>query len=185
MANQRLIDFYRGDGVDDAGRTIAEVLAFDHRRLEGVHDFIQWLFPTATQSQFNANAPLLDEETAAVFRSDILIRERMQEALGVMLEFYGLQLHVSDEAVLVRRGANYRARRRNWLNTMPGMTNHNMLRITRILESLTQVGMADYAVALYGCLADIAREEPERISPRTQKFWQQAVQAADDGDTAF
>ncbi len=185
MANQRLIDFYRGEGNDAAGRTIAQVLAFDHRRLEGVHDFIQWLFPTAAASQFNANAPLLDDETAAVFRSDELIRERMQEALGVMLEFYGLHLHVGVDAVVVRRGANYAARRGNWQNVAPGMVNHNMLRITRILESLTQVGMAEYAVALYGCLADIAREEPERIPARTQKFWQQAVQAADAGETAF
>jgi hypothetical protein len=185
MANRQLIDFYHGVGTDAAGRSIAQVLGFDFRQLEGVHDYIQWLFPTATASAFNPDAPLLDDETAAVFRTDILIRERMQEALGVMLQFYGLELHVGTDVVVVRRGANYSARRGNWQNALPGMVNHNMLRITRILESLTLVGMEDYAVALYGCLADIARKEPGRIPPRTQAFWQKAVQVAGDGETAF
>lgn len=174
--NQQLIDFYRGNGKDAAGRTIAQVLRFDHAGLESVHDYIQWLFPTATASKFNPNAPLLDDETIAVFRTEEIFRERLQEALGIMLEFYGLQLYVSDDVVTVRKGANYAERKANWQDAPAGYVNHNLLRFTRILECLTLVGMENYAVALYGCLAAIQREEPEKIPARTAAFWQQAVQ---------
>jgi hypothetical protein len=179
--NQALIDFYRGTGKDAAGRTIAKVLCFDHRQLEGVHDYIQWLFPTAKGSAYNANAPLLDEETIAVFRSDETIRERLRQALGVMLEFYGLQLAVHDgDVITVRKGASYAARRGNWQDGPPLWLNHNLLRLTRILECLTLVGMENYAVALYGCLAAIQQEEPIRIPAKTLAFWQKAVQPAEE-----
>jgi hypothetical protein len=174
MTNQKLIDFYRGIGSDAAGRTIAQVLQFDHRRLEGVHDYIQWLFPTAKASQFNPNAPLLDDETIAVFREDILIQERLQQSLAVMLEFYGLHMRVGEDCITIRKGPNYAARKGNWQNAPAGQLNHNLLRLTRILECLTAVGMENYAVALYGCLASIAQEEPEKIPVRTVSFWQQA-----------
>ena len=41
----QLTDFYRGTGTDVEGRTLAEIWAYSDAELEGVHDFIQWLFP--------------------------------------------------------------------------------------------------------------------------------------------
>lgn len=176
MPNQQLIDFYRGNGKDAAGRTLAQILAFDHRKLEDVHDYIQWIFPTAKASAYNMSAPLLDEETAAVFASDDTIRERMLEALRVMLDFYGLRLDMREGVAVVHKAASYAARKDNWQDPFMGSINHNLLRLTRIMESLTLCGLNDYAVALYGCLAAIQQEEPRKIPARTASFWQAAVQ---------
>ncbi len=44
----QLTDFYRGTGTDAEGRTLAEIWAYSDAELEGVHDFIQSLFPCAS-----------------------------------------------------------------------------------------------------------------------------------------
>src|SRR5687767_9226697 len=40
----RLTEFYRGAGTDNWGRSLAEIWAFSDDELEGIHDFIQWMF---------------------------------------------------------------------------------------------------------------------------------------------
>src|SRR5262249_8053295 len=90
--NQELISFYRGDGQDCAGRTIDEILSWDHAKLESVHDYIQWLFPSATPSQFNSQAPLLDEATVEAMRADAEVQANLRKSLALMLDFYGLEL---------------------------------------------------------------------------------------------
>src|SRR5438874_20180 len=57
MANEKLLRFYSGEGTDDRDRTIADIWCYSHNELEGVHDYIQWLFPLAERSAFNPAAP--------------------------------------------------------------------------------------------------------------------------------
>ena len=45
-----IVTFYRGEGRDAAGRSISDIWGWDDRRLEAVHDYIQWLFPTSHRS---------------------------------------------------------------------------------------------------------------------------------------
>ena len=85
-----LLAFYRGAGPDAAGRTIDEIWAFDHRQLEMVHDFIQWLFPLPEPSRFNPDAPLLTAADMAAFRAAPALRARALRSLDLMLAFYGL-----------------------------------------------------------------------------------------------
>ena len=65
-----LLDFYAGRGTDSEGRTLQEIRRWDFQRLEAVHDYIQWLFPLRVRSQFNPDAPLLDDETVRRFLTD-------------------------------------------------------------------------------------------------------------------
>ncbi|MBM4067650.1 MAG: hypothetical protein FJ271_01710 [Planctomycetes bacterium] len=88
----RLLDFYRGDGTDSVGRSLEQILSWDDDEFESVHDFIQWLFPLPEPSQFNPDAPLLDEGEIAVFRSDPLIRSNLLRSFERMLSFLGLGL---------------------------------------------------------------------------------------------
>ena len=122
MANDQLIRFYTGTGTDDRGRTIADVWRFSTDELEDVHDYIQWLFPLAERSAFNPAAPLVDAETARRFQSDAVLRKNLERSLELMLEFYDLA-EPSDRL----------ERRRPWLTPH----NHNFLRLTRMLKSLS------------------------------------------------
>lgn len=66
----RLLDFYRGRGVDHKGRTIDDVWALTHFCLEHTHDYIQWLFPVPEPGRFNGFALLLGDQERAAFAND-------------------------------------------------------------------------------------------------------------------
>jgi hypothetical protein len=63
-----LLDFYRGHGTDAEGRFLKDIWTWENHDLEGVHDFIQWLFPLPEPSQFNPDAPLLTEKDVEAFK---------------------------------------------------------------------------------------------------------------------
>lgn len=163
-----LIRFFRDQAMDDRGRRLDEILAWDDDRLEAVHDFIQWLFPLPERSGANPSAPLLDRETVEAFRATPEMQDRLRHAFGRMLRFYGLRWN----GVAVEREENFRERAQNWL--WPG--NHNHLRLTRILRSTLLLGLDKESKALFDALNAIYRDFPDRISSRTHAFWSDASQ---------
>jgi hypothetical protein len=170
MDNQsRLIGFYRGEQTDAAGRSIAEVWAWDHRRLEMIHDYIQWLFPLPEASRFNAAAPLLTAADTQIFRVDPALQARVRKSLDVMLDFFGL----SRTGAHILRAPGFADA--HWLEPL----NHNHLRLTRVLLFLRHAGLEAEAQGLSACLEDIAAHEGrDVISPRTLTFWRAAMTAA-------
>jgi hypothetical protein len=172
--NSRILDFYFGVGADDRGRYLKEILTWPDASLEVVHDFIQWMFPLAERSGFNIHAPVLTQSEINGFRSNPELRQNLKASLVRILGFYGLILSGSHP-LKVKRALHFEEASVNWIS--PG--NHNHLRITRILKSLMTLGLENEALAFYGCLEDIYREERARpipgISEVTLSFWQQAV----------
>lgn len=162
-----LVAFYVGEATDDQDRLLAEIWNFSHTELEDVHDYIQWLFPLAERSAFNATAPVLDDPTIARFQRDPSIREHVERSLAVMLDFYGLAA-AGDQIV---RGPNFPARAKHWLAS----PNHNFLRLTRILKSLSLLGFPDRARQLLTCLEELYETHERVIGERTLGFWQRAV----------
>ena len=57
MPETPILRFYGSGGTDHAGRTLEEILAWDDRHLEEVHDYIQWLFPLEEPSRANPCTP--------------------------------------------------------------------------------------------------------------------------------
>lgn len=164
-----LLTFYRGHGVDAAGRAIEDIWAWDQRRLEMTHDYIQWLFPLPEPSRFNPTAPLLSVTDITAFREDADLRARVGRSLDLMLAFYGLARR--NGAVV--RCASF-ADAAGWVEPL----NHNHLRLTRIMLFLRQVGLGAQADALLACLEDIAGHEgAATISARTLAFWRASKSA--------
>ena len=164
MPNQELIAFYSGTGTDNRGRRLDEIWSFSHEELEAVHDYIQWLFPLRERSAFNPGAPLLDDETIAQFREDAALRGNLERSLRVMLDFYGLAIAGHE----ILRVPTFGARSRVWLTPH----NHNFLRLTRIIKSLSLLGLHDRATRLLACLEGIPN-----ISEETRRYWRQAAAA--------
>jgi hypothetical protein len=164
----RLVAFYRGDGTDSEGRSLKEIVAWDDDDLEAVHDFIQWLFPLPEPSQFNPDAPLLTEADIAAFKGDPVIQANLRKSFERILGFLGFSWVEGGKVV---EGDNFPAR----IADLWAMPNHNWLRITRILRSLTLLGMQPQAQALYERLSALFTSRRFPIPANTFDYWTEAV----------
>jgi hypothetical protein len=89
-----------------------------------------------------------------------------------MLKFYGLQCNehgLSD--IEITKSDEYQERKSNWVE----QKNHNYLRITRVLTSLSILGLENYAQAFFKCLSQIYPEESKNIGSETYAYWKSAV----------
>jgi hypothetical protein len=171
LFSDMLIAFYLGEFPDIEGRMIETIWAWDYRRLEYTHNYIQWLFPMKQRSHFNSRAPILDDETIELFKNHPQLKAHLLQSFKVMLKFYGLQCsQEGDSKVEITKSEEYLERKQNWLN----QGNHNYLRITRILTSLSLLGLGNYAQAFFKCLDQIYQEERPQIGRETYEFWKNA-----------
>ena len=169
----RLLDFYRQDAPDSEGRWLRDLWGWDDEALESVHDFIQWLFPLPEPSQFNPDAPLLTATDISAFRADDSLRANLRRSFERILSFLGLA-EQPDGAIA--EGPNFAARAADVWNT----PNHNWLRITRILRSLTLLGLEPQAQALYACLSGFYQSRKSPIPDNTFRYWSAAVRSGKD-----
>lgn len=172
MADSALIAFYRGSGRDHQGRTLSDIHRFDFHQLEFHHDYIQWLFPLPESSGPNPFAPLLSEQDIAAFGANESLRGSLLHSFKLMLQFYGLDLYDREGRVEVVRSAGFDKSRKYWLTK----GNHNFLRISRIVRSLTLLGCHRYAAAFLECLERIYAEHHETVGSTTIGYWRRAAE---------
>lgn len=163
FAAQDLTTFYYGLSRNASGVTLDEILAWDDRRLEAQHDFIQWLFPLRTRSQFNPTAPVLDEPTRVIMAQDPLIQQNILRSFDRMLQFYGFERRPDGS---IAPAPNHASRRAEWATP----SNHNYLRITRILTNLNLMNYTVEARQFFAALDPI----PE-IDAGTKRIWRNAA----------
>jgi len=93
-----------------------------------------------------------------------------------MLAFYGLEAVGSETGTLIRRSPDWTTRSANWLRS----GNHNHLRLTRIVKSLTLLGLYGEARALSSILLGLAVNPGLRVFSRTTiRIWRDASLEAD------
>ena len=163
-----ILGFYEGSSPDDRGRYLSEIQGWPDAKLESVHDFIQWLFPLPEPSQFNPDAPLLSSEDIAAFRAEASLRANLRRSFERILSFLGLTERADAS---IGEGASFAARAADVWTT----PNHNWLRITRILRSLTLLGLETEAHALYACLNGLYQSRRFPIPDNTFRYWSAAV----------
>ena len=166
-----LVSFYRDGDKDHAGRDLFDILSFSNDELEGVHDYIQWLFPLPERSQFQPHVPVLTAGDIETFRTSGVIQNNMRLAFSRMLTFYGFQ----DDGQRIEKAKNFPERSENWLN--PG--DHNFLRLTRILRSLSLSGLEPEARRLFDALEDVAADPAYKdVIGNSYSFWRQQIYPA-------
>ncbi len=166
-----IVAFYSGQGTDSEGRSLHDIRGWGFDRLESVHDYIQWLFPLRVRSQFNPDAPLLDEETIRRFQEDARLLAELKASFEQMLAFYGFVLSEKNGQPVVSTGPDWDARQRQWLH----FGDHNLLRITRILTCLGTLGLPEHARAFLAALETVCAAEPGVVGDRTLNFWRTAI----------
>jgi hypothetical protein len=154
MAN--LISFYLNSGRDSERRTLEEIWQMSDEELMDTHDVVQWLFPLTEPSMFKPDSPVLTEKQIAAFRDDARLQENLRKSFGRFMQVFGL---VYDEGE-VRQTRKVEI----WMSL-----NHNWLRFTRILKSLTTLGLRDEAMAFFQFLERKLGNVP------SMDYWRKAV----------
>lgn len=163
-----ILEFYQGQPNDKEVK-LEDIWEWDDSTLESRHDFIQWLFPIDSKSQFNASSPPTNLATREEFQKDSRLQKKMCTSFKTMLKFYGFELNRSGNVV---KASNFANRAKNWLNR----GNHNHLRISRILRSLSLHGMKTEAREFLDALNVVYQESLDKIGDQTYQYWQSAIQ---------
>lgn len=143
--------FLAGEGRDGAGRRLAEVLAFDDARIEGVHDFVQWCFPLPEASRAVPGAPVLTPAEARAIRTDGAALAGLRAARDRMVRFYG--------------------ETSGWLRPH----DHNHLRITRILHALRTLLGSDEATAFHAFVLGRNAQAGGPVAAESLRYWANAL----------
>jgi hypothetical protein len=152
----KLISFYLNEGPDSEGRTLAEIWAMSDDELMHTHDVVQWLFPLTEPSKFNPSAPVLSENQIAAFNSDPRLRDNLLKSFCRFMRVFGLDY--ADGCL------QQVAHQEIWMHL-----NHNWLRFTRILKSLTILGLKDEAMEFFRFL------QRKVGNVQSMNYWRKAV----------
>lgn len=155
MTTSPIIEFYAGTGTATNNRTLATIQGWDHRELDVVHDFVQWMFPLTERSEVIINAPVLTHEDIGIFNTDKALQGNLLKSFRVMLDFYGFELGES-----ITLAPNFEERSNVWIS----QNNHNYYRISRILQSLMLLGLGHYAERFYVALSKVHAEHPDKMN---------------------
>lgn len=162
------IAFLKGEGPDAKGRMLADYLAFSTERWEECHDHMQWAFPTNTRSAFNPNAPVIPDDFE--FDGDPEVRAALRSL--VMHYFNSLGIRTVEDPIF---GYSFKFPDSWGEEVVPywaSSFDHNMLRITRVIESLGIFGMKDLQEAVFHLFAiRFASMFYETITAKTVAFW--------------
>ncbi|XP_076830467.1 opioid growth factor receptor-like protein 1 isoform X2 [Brachyhypopomus gauderio] len=120
----------------------------DYDKLEHNHTYIQWLFPLREQG-LNFYAHELTQDEIKEFLNMREAKRRFLLAYTIMLDFFGIKL--LDKNGNVARAENWQERFQH-LNE----SQHNYLRITRILKSLGELGFEAFKPPLVRLLLEEA-----------------------------
>lgn len=147
--NSGLNEFYH----PQSGLTFDETMCMPHDQFEARHDVIQWIFPTMTQSKAQPTSPYIRH-------SD-------------MIDTNGINLGDIKESV--RRAKNYYA---SFLSDNTDLWlvpyNHNHLRITRAIESISLFCSRREADVFLRYVTHLCSQNAFPISFTSYEYWQNA-----------
>lgn len=146
-----LCRFYAGVTPDHRDRFFDDILEFSDEDFEGVHDYIQWLFPVPEPSMFNPWAPLLSEADIQVFKTDAEMRAQAYRAFRRWLQFLSNNPH--------------------WC--VP--RDHNHLRITRVIRFLTLTDQGSEAQQLFQTAVEMMGKHSPSFPEQTRFYWEEAL----------
>jgi len=165
-----IVKFYRG-GKNGNGYSLEDMWAFNYNEMEHIHDYIQWMFPMVEPDYWNRDTPKLTDEDIKAFKRSKAIMGRVAESFYVILEFWGLRVEVKSGIIVVTRRESYQDMSKQWQTG----TNHNFLRVTRVLHCLNDLGLRKMALAFYKALTEAAKENPERFNETSISCWENAM----------
>lgn len=175
---QQTLDFLRGYVSDDADRYLYDMHNYTKEQWEDIHSFIQWMFPLPCVSKFHLYAPILTRYDVEIGREDKTIIKNLIKSTKFFLRFLGFKL--TRKGLFNRKWRIERIKDGYWngwkdFDKRWNKTNHNYLRITRMLQCLVLFGLDDLAVEIWRELIFIKATCPSCISDETMAYWRNAL----------
>jgi hypothetical protein len=164
----QLIDFYFGKSTDTRKRNLSFILKQNDLWLEQTHDYIQWLFPLQERSENVPDSPMLTKEDIDIFSNSSYLQNKILASFSRMLDFYYLKI-VDGK---IEQSETDQRLIRAWLNK----SNHNFLRITRILKCLNMLGLKTQAQMFFSFLSKLYNKYPTLITAKTFLYWKESIQ---------
>lgn len=155
-----IIEFYQHESLDSENRSLNEIWNFSDEDLMHGHDWVQWLFPLENESAFNPDAPILRPIDITIFNKSVEIQENLRTSFFRFLKM--LNLRWEDDKVLGESDV--------WFFKT---VNHNWLRFTRVIKSLTVLGLKKEATAFYSFLSHNVEKNEETME--SHNFWRKAL----------
>jgi hypothetical protein len=151
--DSEVILYFLDQAVDGGGRTLTQVMQKDNSWFERAHDYIQWMLPTRRRSKYEPSAPVLTDRDIQVFQ----VRRDLREAYSFGVDRVKRFLELDQMCpVWVRR------------------KDHNHKRISRLIESLMDLGFEERARRVLEQVLRIERANPDIIDPEAVEHWKQA-----------
>lgn len=142
-----ILDFYQGKGLE-LGRTFHQVLYLSDQELEDNCDWVQWMFPLPEPSKMQPSSPVATQDDFNTIAESPVLKMRVLAALGRYITFL-------DRTQRWRRG-----------------TDHNHLRITRVIRCLCFCGLNDTAFEFCEYVKFIAGKT---VGKQTIWYWEEAL----------
>ena len=143
----RLVAFLEGSGTDTVSRRLSDIWQFDDDEIDHTHDFIQWMFPLREASGANFNAPTLLVFDIEAIQSSMQCRQNLEKSATWILAFFERTEEIFQ------------------------YTNHNHLRVTRIIKSLRLLHSDQLADQFKQAILAMIQAKGARINPITVAFW--------------
>lgn len=156
-----IVRFYKNEKINECRYRLVDILSASHLWLEFTHDYIQWMFPLDEKSRCNSNAPVLLDEDISVFNSDTLIRTAFNLSIYKFINFLGLTYNSNDHTFAV----SDKLQAYTWRGA-----NHNSMRITRFIASMSMFGFNDIANDLVDFLKKNIKNH------KSMFYWEDALQ---------
>ena len=152
------IRYFKNEETDNRGRYHKDILQFDDDLIECKHDFIQWIFPTIERSISHPEVPTIDENFKEQFQKDEKAKSNYCKSCQLYLNYMGFRCE-NGNIQCIKSGRIYE------------LPHHNHLRITRMLNSLNQVGNNKCSANIYQALMKEIRGDSDRIDENTLEYW--------------
>ena len=150
MMQMDLYKFLKNEEKDFQGRFLSDIWSFTDNEIEDSHDFIQLIFPLDKPSEtLHHNIYLKDVNEFLKIKSDKIIKKNIIKSKDWFINF----LKRNDQWKLY--------------------SDHNQLRITRIIECLRLLISDEEADTFYSLILSMVREETE-INEITLDYWSKA-----------
>lgn len=143
-----ILDFYTLKGTDTEGRSIHDMLQKDDKFWEECHGHFQWVFPLPEASKKQPNSPVATQDDYDAIGSSPELKMRVLSALGRYLAFL-------DRTYKWRRA-----------------TDHNHLRITRVIRCLCRCGLNDDA---FEFCEYVKAKVGSLVGKQTVWYWEEAL----------
>ena len=145
-----IVRFLEGTGSDHRGRFLITIHDHDDQWLEGMHDYIQWMFPLMEPSRSVNTSPVLTLDEV------VFIRKSNNAQHGLSCSVERMQMFWGENDFWIKR------------------YNHNHLRLTRVIKSLRMLSGPEAAEEFKQWLNDRLGLRRNEIDEKALSFWREA-----------